>query len=45
MSFDSDVFGVEKEPGKVAGILAVVYQDVFSQEVYPTLEEKAANLL
>lgn len=45
MSFDSDVFGVEKEPGKVAGILAAVYQDVFSQEVYPTLEEKAANLL
>ena len=42
---DSDVFGVEKEPGKVAGILAAVYQDVFSQEVYPTLEEKAANLL
>ena len=29
MSFDSDVFGVEKEPGKVAGILAAVYQDVF----------------
>lgn len=45
MSFDSDVFGVEKEPGKVAGILAAVYQEVFGQEVYPTLEEKAANLL
>ena len=44
MSFDSDVFGVEKEPGKVAGILAAVYQDVFSQEVYPTLEEKIAMI-
>ena len=37
--------GVEKESGKVAGILAAVYQNVFGQEVYPTLEEKAANLL
>ena len=44
-SFKSDVFGVEKEKGKVAGILAAVYQDVFGGEVYPTLEEKAANLL
>lgn len=34
MSFDSDVFGVEKDPGKVAGILAAVYQEVFGQEVY-----------
>ena len=41
----SAVFGVEKESGKVAGILAAVYQNVFGQEVYPTLEEKAANLL
>ena len=40
----SAVFGVEKESGKVAGILAAVYQNVFGQEVYPTLEEKAANL-
>ena len=44
-SFKSDVFGVEKEAGKVAGILAAVYQDVFGGEVYPSLEEKAANLL
>ena len=44
-TFKSDVFGVEKEPGKVEGILAAVYQDVFGGEVYPTLEEKAANLL
>lgn len=44
-SFHSDVFGVEKEKGKVEGILAAVYQNVFGGEVYPSLEEKAANLL
>lgn len=31
----SSVFGVEKENGKLNGILASVYQDVFGQEVYP----------
>ena len=44
-SFHSDVFGLEKEAGKVEGIIAAVYQDVFGGEVYPSLEEKAANLL
>lgn len=44
-SFKSDVFGVEKEKGKVEGILAAVYQNVFGGDVYPSLEEKAANLL
>ncbi|MBQ9303587.1 RhuM family protein [Butyrivibrio sp.] len=44
-TFKSDVFGVEKETGKVEGILAAVYQDIFGGEVYPSLEEKAANLL
>ena len=41
----SDVFGVEKENGKLNGILAAVYQNVFGQEVYPSLEDKAAHLL
>lgn len=45
MRFKSDVFGVEKEEGKLNGILAAVYQNVFGQELYPSLEEKAANLL
>lgn len=45
MTFDSDVFGVEKEKGKLEGILAAVYQNVFGTEVYPSIEEKAANLL
>lgn len=41
----SQVFGVEKEQGKLNGIFAAIYQDVFGQEVYPSLEEKAAHLL
>ena len=44
-TFHSDVFGIEKEEGKVEGILAAVYQSVFGGDVYPSLEEKAANLL
>lgn len=44
-SFHSDVFGVEKEKGKVEGILAAVYQSIFGKYAYPSLEEKAANLL
>ena len=42
---DSDVFGVEKELGKLNGIIAAVYQNVFGTELYPSIEEKAANLL
>lgn len=45
MKFNSDVFGVEKEYGKLNGILEAVYQNVFGTEVYPSIEEKAANLL
>lgn len=44
-SFETDVFGVEKEAGKVERIIAAVYQSVFGQDAYPSLEEKAANLL
>lgn len=44
-SFHSDVFGVEKEKGKVEGILAAVYQSAFGEDAYHSLEEKAANLL
>ena len=45
MNYKSNVFGVEKEKGKLNGILAAIYQNVFGQEVYPSIEEKAANLL
>ena len=41
----SSVFGVEKEEGKLNGIIAQVYQNVFEQELYPSIEEKAAHLL
>lgn len=39
------LFGTEKEEGKLEGILAAVNQTAFGQDVYPSLEEKAANLL
>lgn len=47
MSFnkDSTIFGTEKEPGKLEGILSAIYQSAFGQDAYPSLEEKAANLL
>lgn len=41
----SSVFGVEKEKGKLNGIIEQVYQNVFGQELYPSIEEKAAHLL
>lgn len=44
-SNQSKLFGVEKEEGKLNGILAAVYQNVFGKEVYETLEDKAAHLL
>lgn len=44
-TFKSDVFGLEREPGKVEGIISAVYQSVFGGDIYPSLEEKAANLL
>ncbi|MBE5763867.1 MAG: phosphoribosylaminoimidazolesuccinocarboxamide synthase [Clostridiales bacterium] len=42
---DSTLFGTEKEPGKLNGILVAIYQNVFGEELYPTIEEKAAHLL
>lgn len=44
-SASSGIFGLEKEPGKLESILSAIYQTAFGQDVYPTLEEKAANLL
>lgn len=41
----SNVFGIEKEQGKLNGIIQQVYQNVFGQELYPSIEEKAAHLL
>lgn len=36
---------MEKEPGKLEGILSAIYQSAFGQDAYPSLEEKAANML
>ena len=41
----SELFAQEKNAGSLAGILGNVYQSAFGEDVYPTLEEKAANLL
>ena len=41
----TDIFGVERAPGGVAGIVGNVLQGFGGQDVYPTLEEKAAHLL
>ena len=43
-SRDSDLFGVEKDDSFRSSI-AAIYQGFGGQEMYPTLEEKAANLL
>lgn len=42
---DSEVFGVEKEKGKLNGILEQINQEVFGKELYCGVEEKAARLL
>lgn len=39
------VFGVEREKGKLKGILVAIDQTAFGKEVYPSVQEKAANLL
>ena len=44
-SKQSDLFGKERSEGMLKGILDQIQQNVFGQELYPTLEEKAANLL
>lgn len=41
----NDLFGKEKDKGLLKGILDQVAQYVFGEEVYPSIEEKAANLL
>ncbi len=41
----SEIFGKEKENGMLKGIIDSIYQSVFGEEAYPSIEEKAANLL
>ncbi|MCH4890283.1 cytochrome C biogenesis protein CycH [Acidaminobacter sp. JC074] len=42
--FDSDIFGKEKD-GSLTGSLYNIYQTAFGEDVYPSIEEKASNLL
>lgn len=44
-SDSSSVFGVEKENGKLNGILESIELTAFNKSIYSSLEEKAANLL
>ena len=44
-SKQSDLFGKERDEGMLRGILNQIKQNVFGVELYPSLEEKAANLL
>ncbi len=41
----TEIFGQEKQRGSLEGILGNVFQTIFGQDVYQTLEEKAAHLL
>ena len=41
---ESDLFGSEKD-GSFKGSIGNIYQSFAGQEIYPTIEEKAANLL
>lgn len=41
----SDIFGVERTKGSIESIVSNVMQSFGEQELYPTIEEKAAHLL
>lgn len=41
----SELFAQEKQAGNLAGIFGNVFQSVFGQDAYPTIEAKAAHLL
>ena len=44
-SNDSSIFGIESSKGQLEGILASINQTALGEEIYKSLEEKAANLL
>lgn len=41
----TDIFGIERNAGNIAGIVGNVMQSFGGKELYPTAEEKAAHLL
>ena len=44
MKFDSTIFGVEKD-GSFNSSINAIYQSAFGEDIYKSIEEKAANLL
>ena len=44
-SFNSDVFGKEKEVGKLNGILEAIEQTAFGKDLYESVQDKASHLL
>ena len=44
MKFDSTIFGVEKD-GSFNSSINAIYQNAFGEDIYKSIEEKAANLL
>lgn len=41
----TDLFAQEKKKGNLSGIVGNVFQSVYGQDAYPTVEEKSAHLL
>lgn len=41
----TELFAQEKKPGSLEGIVGNVFQTIFGEDAYPTIEEKAAHLL
>lgn len=41
----TELFAQEKQNGSVQGILGTIYQTIFGQDAYETIEDKAAHLL
>ena len=41
----TELFAQEKQKGKLTGIFGSVFQTVFGEDAYPTIEQKAAHLL
>ena len=44
-SATSTIFGKEKSKGALEGIIGSVYQTAFGEDIYPSVQEKVANLL
>ncbi len=42
---EADVFGIERTKGSFAGIIGNVFQSFGGEDLYPTLEEKAAHMM